>query len=84
MNQEHIYTLHLKAVDNCCDIVKQMKSETLNLIKLWDRTNKFEHPVFSKKEVLTMMQQEVDDCNRLINLEFRKLMDGIQNHDLID
>ena len=84
MKQEHIYELHLQAVDNCCAIVKQMKSETLNLIKLWDRANKFEHPVFTKKDVLTMMQQEVDDCNRLINLEFRKLMDGIQNHQLID
>ena len=84
MKHEHIYELHLQAVDNCCAIVTQMTPETLNLIKLWDRANKFEHPVFTKKDVLTMMQQEVDDCNRLINMEFRKLMDGIQNREILD
>jgi len=71
--QEHIYEMHLQTVDNCCAFAKQMKYEILRHIELWDKSTEMTYPLFSKKEILAMMQSEVNDFTKAINEQFEKL-----------
>ncbi|MEI8231836.1 MAG: hypothetical protein WCG32_04660 [Actinomycetes bacterium] len=84
MKNEHIYTLHLQTVDNCCAYSKQLREEICKHIGLWEKSTVLQHPLFTKKEIIKMMQQEIDDFNKSINREFTKLMDKVEKIDIID
>lgn len=78
MKQEHIYEMHLQTVDNCCAFAKQMKYEILKHIELWDKSTQMNYPLFTKKEILKMMQDEVNDFTIAINQQFKKLMERVE------
>lgn len=78
MKQEHIYEMHLQTVDNCCAFSKQMKYEIVKLIELWDKSSQMQYPLFTKKEILKMMQDEINDYTQAINQQFEKLKSKIE------
>ena len=78
MKQEHLYELHLQTVDNCCAYAKQMKYEIVKHIELWDKSSTMNYPLFSKKEILKMMQDEVNDFTVAINQQFAKMLSIIE------
>ena len=82
MKQEHIYEMHLQTVDNCCAYAKQMKYEILRHIELWDKSAGMNYPLFSKKEILKMMQDEVNDFTIAINQQFEKLKERVERAEM--
>jgi hypothetical protein len=74
---EHIYQLHLECVDNCVELSKHLKSEVMKCVKYWDHNNTLENPLFTKKELLRMIEMDLIDFQNLIVRELGVLRDRI-------
>jgi len=69
-----IYDLHLQTFGNINDISKQLQYELKRISKLWDKTDEMKYTLFSKKEIMKLIDDEINDFNRLVNNEITNLM----------
>jgi phenylalanine-4-hydroxylase len=72
--QKKLYDLHLQTFGNINDISKQLQYELKRISKLWDKTDEMHYTLFSKKEIMKLVDDEINDFNRLVNNEITNLM----------
>ena len=57
--QKKLYDLHLQTFGNINDISKQLQYELKRISKLWDKTDEMHYTLFSKKEIMKLIDDEI-------------------------
>lgn len=78
MEYKKIYEKIWNYTNDILKIAKHMKYEMQRISKLWEKTDEMRYTLFTKKEILKLMTDEMNDFEKDVKNELRKLLDEIQ------
>ena len=78
MEYKKIYDKIWHYTNDVLKIAKGMKFQMQRISKLWEKTDEMRYTLFTKKEILKLMTDEMNDFELLVKIELRKLLDDIE------
>lgn len=77
--EKKLYELHLNFSVSILEISKNLKFELRRVSKLWDKTESMKYTLFSKTEIIKLMDESINDFHIEVRKELTKLMDDVNN-----
>jgi hypothetical protein len=78
MNYKKTYETIWNYTNEVMKIAKDMKFEMIRISRLWDKTEEMRYTLFTKKEILKLMTDEMNDFEESVRIELTKLLDEIK------
>ena len=78
MNYKKIYELNLHYTKNVIESARTLKYEMNRISKLWEKTDTMNYTLFTKREIMKLMQDEFNDFEASVKNELRILLDQLE------